>query len=304
MLFSTAVIARAQLATPPPLQVTFELQPAVTLAGIPTSFRFTFRNPTNGRINVPDRVLLMVRDAAGNPFAPGGGPRDIRYKVWPVEAIPAHGSIVREILSEGSLREPVWLGDGRLTGPGTYQLQAFFVVGTPLEATSIEEIQQHSVVTNTVVLTLQQPRGIDAEVWKEMLAFCRGKWNPGCVIGPADRQAAFVKHVVTDYPRSTYAGWFATMMPGPTEEERAAVLRDWLAHAPADDYTDWRRLALAEWEVALSDKYHQTKPEISRVHEAAARELLTALIKNAKIDALRARAQDRLDYLNEPEPED
>ncbi len=297
------IAAASSAADLPPLQVKFELTPDTTLPEIPVSFRFTFTNPTDQDIAVPNRLMILVHDPDGQTFAAGDPHFAPRLDSWNGK-VPPHALVVREILTEGSMRQPAWLGDARFARTGVFQLQALLVFGRIRDDAEIADIRQQSIASNTTVLTVQEPQGIDAQVLRQLFTICGRRCPAGWLLGTSQGQAAFVKHVVSDYPRSSYAGWFATMLPTYDTEERIALLRGWLADAPEDQYTDWRRLFLANDEMAEMHRYGRVDPANARIQEQKAREILIPLVQKTKIDAVRQRAQEKLDYLNTPEPSD
>lgn len=292
------------------LQVTFELQPAVTLPGIPVSFHFTFVNSTNSPQPVPKRMLLIVHDHDGNTFAAiccSGVTTMSVQSDWTDDVVSPHQNAVRDIFTGGQMRRPAWFADGRLSQPGTYQLEAWFLTGTLHHGVDslpeLSEIRQQSIISNLAVLTVQEPHGVDAEVWQRMLGFCKGTWSPTC-LGPFSGSEPLIQQILSKYPQSTYAGWFATMSSAPAAEERSAILRGWLTQAKPDDYTDWRRLALAEDELAIMHTYGNIKPDASKLHADVARVILGDLARTTKIDAVRVRAEKHLAYLNTAKTED
>jgi hypothetical protein len=290
----------ARAASPPPPQLTLELalEQGVSLPGIPVSFRVTFTNAGSTPVSVPAKAALLVRADKGQSFLAycDSGRRVLTVEEWAGQKISPHQSNVYTLNTRGLMNHPAWFIAPGLARPGRFELQ--MLVGDDLpNQPNIEEMRQHAVVSNTVTLTLQEPTGIDAEVWRLMKAL-DGGWNPGQLYGHVGQEIG--KRVVTEFPDSSYASWFAAMGAATTTEERESILRDWLSRAPEDSNTNWRRQRLAESQIALADKYFDTKPELSRSYEAKARVNLNAILKQSDDNEVKRHAKERLDYLDDP----
>src|SRR5437763_3072700 len=144
------------------VKLAFELVPDSTLPGIPVSFRFTFQNVSDHGVALPDSTFIEVRDLQGDVYL-ADGPR--RHDEWGHTVLPAHGTIVREILTEGTMREPMLLPNGRTSRPGVFAYRAFAVVGPVHLDESVEDLHGHSVASNVATLTVREPHGTDAAVW-------------------------------------------------------------------------------------------------------------------------------------------
>jgi hypothetical protein len=216
---------------------------------------------------------------------------------WADQQIPPHQNAAYALGTRGLMDHPRWFGDPELLRPGRYEFQ--IMVGDGFrEEMSIDDTRQRAAVSNTATLTVQEPNGVDADVWRLLDALGKGRWGPGLLYVRSGQDLA--KRIITDYPSSSYAPWLATTCAAPTTEEREAILRDFLGRLSEDSNTNWRRFRLVEWQVGLADKYFDTKPELSRTYEARARAILNALLKQSDDNELKKHAKERLDYLDDP----
>lgn len=227
ILFSAAL---EEAATTPSAQLTvaLELQAGVTLPGIPVSFRVTFTNTSGAPLTVPPKAALLVRDDQGASFLAGCDvtKRILVVEEWADQKISPRQSASYILSTRGLMDHPRWFGDPELLRPGRFELQ--IMVGDVLrEGMPIDEARQRAAVSNTVTLTVQEPSGVDAQVWRLMAAAGGGRWGPGFLYGRSGW--ALAKRVITEYPSSSYTPWFVSMGGAPTEQEDEAVLRDWLS---------------------------------------------------------------------------
>jgi hypothetical protein len=297
ILFS-ATFARAASLPSAQLTVVLALEQGVSLPGIPVSFRVMFTNMSGAPLAVPAKAALLVRDDKGQSYLAycDSGRRVLIVDEWADQKIPPHKSSLYTLSTRGLMNHPAWFIAPGLARPGRFELQ--MLVGDDLpDQPGIEEMRQHAAVSNTVTLTVQEPSGIDAEVWRLMRALGGGAWGPGLLYGRSGQDLA--KRIVTEYPSSSYALWFASMGAAFTDQDKEAVLRDVLSRAPEDSNTNWRRFRLAEWQITLSNKYVDTQPDRSRSYEAKARSILNAILRQSDDADLKKRAKDRLDYLDD-----
>ncbi|HXH39376.1 MAG TPA: hypothetical protein VNN08_12170 [Thermoanaerobaculia bacterium] len=298
ILFSAML---AEAASPPSSQLTvaLELQAGTTLPGIPVAFRVTFTNGGGASIPVPAKAALLVRDDQGESFLAASDVTKTILVVeeWAGQKIPPHQNASYTLNTRGLMNRPAWFATSRLSQPGRFEFQ--IMVGDSLrEEMGIDEARQRAAVSNTVTLTVQEPSGADAEVWRLMRALGGGTWGPSLLYTESGKGLA--KRIVAEYPTSSYTPWFASMGGAPTEQEDEAVLREWLSRAPEDSNTNWRRFRLAQWQIALANKYLDTQSERSHSYETNARAILNALLKVSGDDELTKHAKERLDYLDDP----
>ena len=176
MRISNLIIVLALVTTTPmlavdgDLRVTFAIEPATTLPGIPVSFRFTFVNTAKTPVAVPHQMSLLVQSNLGNDFVARCGIRSAEIcplQGWPEgEVVPAGGAVTHDIAIDGSLRSgPLAFGDPRLARPAVFTLQAFFFDTHRRELDFATARMEPNVASNSVTLNVQEPLGIDAEVW-------------------------------------------------------------------------------------------------------------------------------------------
>jgi hypothetical protein len=297
ILFSATLAEAAAPSTQ--LTVALELQAGVSLPGIPVGFRVTFTSASGAPLTIPTKAALLVRDDRGQSFLAGCDvtKRILVVEEWNDQKISPHQNAAYTLSTRGLMNHPRWFVDSRLLQPGRFEFQ--LMVGDDLrEGMDIGEIQQRATVSNTVTLTVQEPDGVDADVWRLMRTLGSGTWGSSLLFTQGGQGLA--KRIVAEYPTSSYTPWFASMGGARTAQDDEAVLRDWLSRAPEDSNTNWRRFRLAEWQVGLGDKYLNTKPDLSHSYNASARAILNAILKQSNDAELKRRAKDRLEYLDDP----
>jgi hypothetical protein len=295
----SAPFARAASSPSPQITLALDLQPAVTLPGMPVSFRVTFTNATGSPLTIPTRAALLVRDEQGQSFL---AVWDVTRTVvtvdeWSGQKISPRQNSSYTLSTEGLMDHPAWFRDSRLSRPGRFELQ-MFVADNLSELLDIEEVRQRAAISNVAVLTVQEPSGVDADVWRIMRALNGGRWGASLLYVRSGQDLA--KRIITEYPSSSYVPWLASMGAAPTADERESILRDWLSRAPEDSNTNWRRLRLAEWQISLGDKYGRQKQELSNSYRTNARAILNSILKQSDDVELKKLAKDRLDYLDDP----
>ena len=211
------------------------IKPGSTLPAVPFWVSFTFRNAGTEPLSMPPRYGLEVVDPHGHSFLAVGptGPVLLVPEVYSGDGPLAPG--------EARLIEfPIvtHLGDGflldrRVRQPGLYQLR---VILFPEGSRDFHEswrafrngarIAPSPIVTPPMSLTLEEPSGVDATAWKELL-----DRNSGSAILTAPGGAALAFELWQKYPDSRYAPYFAFDAAEQIVQEPAidkdAARRDW-----------------------------------------------------------------------------
>ena len=284
-----------------PLQVDLALVPSESIAGIPVSMRFTITNTGAVAIPFPRRAELLVRNARGEEFVTWCNTKEVlELKEWPA-TIAAGETKVVWLRSDGTFASPAWLRDGRFSQPGTFQLQVFFgdswaATETIYPSTSIEELRSKGLPSSIAVWSIREPTGLDAEAWKIMKT--DEGWGPYSIL--TAKGEAIARRILSEYPRSAYAGWIATSGVGKSSAERAQMIRDWLEKAPADAYTERRQLMLAILEIGAAGIGSSDPPKCA-AHKAAAGAVLRRLLETTTDDEIKQQARYYLGFAEEPD---
>ena len=295
LVIAHALVARA--ASGPTLHVSLQVSPSTTLAGLPVSLHFVFSNTGGSAVSIPKQAVLLVRDARDGDFlAHCDVGRFVMSPDWPMISVSAGKTVTADLETDGSFFKPAWFLDSRLLASGTYDLQVFFGDALTNDLTA-DEIRARSVASTPAVLTVTEPTGSDLTVW-HLLTGLGQPWGPLRVLTPA--AAPVVRRIMTDFPSSAYGGWLATTGIAGSAEDRAELLRQWLARdVPNDPYLEWRQLKLAILDIAVWDQFERTDPAKSRDHGAKARVTLNKLAQQTKNETIKRIVADRLDYLND-----
>ena len=301
MLIATlATLFLAAAVSAQPVEVRLEVIPAHTLPGIPVSVRVTFTASASKTAPLPPAAVLMATPEAGERFPALWGWQPIA----PFEGDETEvgkAPVVREFAADGSLGRPAWFFNRQFTRPGTYQLQLYAGDFRNADQPYPEIIQQATAVSNTVLLTVAEPKGADAAVWKALLEHAREPYGWLAEDVRFRGGPELVQRLLREYPDSQYAGWLVTMGTAGTREDRteaSEALRAWLEKHPDDPYFEWRMLRVADWEVFSTLKHLFANRGKSKLHETKAREALGKL-ENAHQKEVRERAKDRLEYLQD-----
>jgi hypothetical protein len=279
------------------LQVkSFDLVPHSTKRGIPVSLRLVVSNHSATWKALPAYAVLSVRTSDGTQFYASIGAGSIAGMEWADDRLAPGETRAFEISTDGSFFRPIWFGDTRLHNPGTYLLDLLLSDSYSEEGPQGDR-NQMAQLRATAVLTVEEPSGIDAEVWQLMQAFGGGTWQPSGLI--TRRGEELGDTILSQYSGSVYAGWFAATGTASDLEERANQLRRWLGEERSDALRPVRELRLVDFDVALMNKFSLTRPEKSKEYEQRARATLLKLSETKQSDAVRSRIREWLEYLDD-----
>ncbi|HCX29866.1 MAG TPA: hypothetical protein DHU55_08890 [Blastocatellia bacterium] len=278
------------------LRANFSADTSQTLQGIPVSFRVKLVNDESDPVNIPQNSILIATNGRGETFVVLSAGSAIAYSFTGAALLGGKAQRVYDIATNGTFLKPGVFLDGRLYDAGVYHLQLLLTDAHVSPGTPIDDIARDAIKSNTIVLTVIEPHGIDAEVWQQMRRLTGGIWHPMKALTPAGEE--FAKMVVARYPDSSYAGWFATFGLGRSIEARAELLREWLEdHAANSTVSDRRKLLLATWDGLLADTFELTDPQKSQQHAIQARAELHAVATESNDATIRAQAKRQLEEM-------
>ena len=288
-LLTLCVATAVHAAVGSELGVALDVSPATTLPGIPVALRVTFTNSGSTPASLPPHVVLLAKVNGSDPFVVrfDGFRTKVPMGVLREDQIPAHGTAVGEARTEGVLTEPGWFIDTRLNQPGRFELQ--LIIGD--FAGDVLQAPEEGIRSTPAVLQVNEPTGIDLKIWKEMLTVGNGEWEPRKIFTPGGE--ALARRVLSEWPYSQYAGWFAATGISERASESADALRAWLSQASRDQYTEWRQLRLALFDDGgARETTRLPHNEILRyLHSARA---LLATLKSSTDQDIAARANSQL----------
>lgn len=244
-VFSTFFQHRIGAATS--IEVSLSLDPDHTLPGIPVGLRFSVTNNSDSTIIIPNFVLLQVTPKDGKTFLSQWGHKDEDSFVGYYASedskllkIPAKQTNDFELPINPSLAQPECFYDYRLSFPGTYQMK--LILDPDVDHSLLGHVYIDSdakkkafslteqIISNDVVLTVEEPRGEDALVWSRMLERTNGKgWSGNDWVSYGFSMA---KEIWQNHKSSSYAPYIVAMMPAVDWDERIANYEIVLAANP------------------------------------------------------------------------
>lgn len=303
-----ALVATTLAAQSQDPKATLGLEPRATLPGIPVTFRFTITNSTPKAIRLPKKALLHVSPLNGESFISRGESSrlvaDLAQYIEP-DAVPPAASVSFSIPLDPSLMSPPWFFDARLCQPGGYKLRVLLsdhlnedaVRGKP--AFDVLSSKQSSIVTDEVLLTVVEPTGVDAEVWRHLVQEAGGhEFNVGMW---GVQGFGLAKTIWAKYPNATYARFVAAKVPAATTEDRLKIVRAAIAADPNGPLVEWYTLHTATLEALTSGHAVGVKKDRAKakLHADRAKETFSVLIATAREPMVRKLAREGLEGLNE-----
>lgn len=236
------------------------LEPRVTLPGIPVNISIRLRNVGKLPAAAPHQLLLIGQAAgAAAHVAPCGSPvADLEAFVDRV--ISPGEEVVASLPNDGTLLRSSCWGEPLLSEPGVYEYRAYLAKSNlgGDSADWIGEAPARAEVTAGATLTILKPVGDDAAVWERMNTLAKPGWDAWLMLRASGRELG--RAVLKEYPRSTYAGWFATTGVGETLEESSDALREWLETLPADSASELRWQRVVDWELGAAAEHGSVNP--------------------------------------------
>lgn len=269
------------------------VSPAVSLPGLPVTTTITLTNDSRESLAPPAHFAILARRSDGSAFVVRCG--GLVQSLDPLRAmtVPPGCSVAVPGDSTGAFDVASCTTDPRLQMPGVYELAAHISDSyghrVDLDAAKVEALAREATVIARTTLTIQEPRGEDAVVWQLMSALPKSGWTSHVIGSPAYFETA--RRVVTEFPRSLYAGWFAATGVSRDYRENARVLRHWLRSVPRDQYADARWENVIRAELALASEHGAINPEARDEYAkralATAREIADPVRRDALLEELR-----------------
>lgn len=294
LILSLAMSAVPPVATANPIRLSFSLEPAESIPGLPVTFRITASNSGSAPAKLPTYVHLQLIPESGEPeflLFNGSERRGMRLPLEiPREGLPrsielAPGEQKRLDFIGGSAP---WLDHPRLREPGSYRLRLFtderFMRDDPGDLID-------PIVSNEVILTLREPSGIDGEVYR--------------LYRNTDLQGdALAAELWSRYPDSIYTAM--TVRPYPQNDRRAelesfeATLgKARLVKNPPPGFGDSLRLSAGMLHLMFMDDALTNEGNIQKAlqHSEAARVLLEELVNKETEFELKQQAKNSLEQV-------
>jgi hypothetical protein len=270
------------------IHLTFTLDPAETLPGLPVSFRVQAVNTSSSPARLPRWAVLEVTPQKGRPFLTESGTR----------GGVLHAAELRdggEMLSAGETRRldwwagpqsPPWFTGRFWLEPGVYSLR--LIADDGLEEYVSDQYDAEGlddpITSSAAVLTIQQPEGVDAEVWQ--MAKAKAHWN--WIHNAAEE-------IWTRYPESTYAGY---TLPHSSEDSTLAAIERLISertggNRPHGAYLDWWRLQAIQIHDRKMHAAVTNDPNAAYQHAQVMRRYIDAILANDTDLGLKRDAEER-----------
>jgi hypothetical protein len=189
-----------QLSAASPVAVTLSLPHDHVLPGVPFDLVVTYTNVSNRTLTIDGATATLVVTFANGETTVMHWPEQNDQSSFGFAYGPAHlrpGQSVQQAMGwEGGV--PNWFKYESFSGPGTYSIALdLLIVDESHEAIS-------ALRTPAVPLTVVEPAGIDAELWKRMQQTSGGKWSDVSFNENNRDYAALADEIVQLHPASGY----------------------------------------------------------------------------------------------------
>jgi hypothetical protein len=287
-LFSGATV----FAAAPVAEVRLALDENVILPGTPTGLTVIITNHGEGTLEVPSALWLTATNDAGQTFIlPAAMTTD-------GTATPVPGGL--RTLAPGASRElrfdpsPVvvgspWFGDGRVSGPGRYQLRAVLAEDVKRDGTFDAETAMSSK-EETLTVTASSDEDVAVWTWMHSVApsWTERTWDK--------HSREFADYVMRNHPRSQYALFAAAFLPMRDHGEPSPVLEEQTRLYPNKAFTDQLKLLIIQYHIqALHTARHRSDMFKASSESDAARALATELMRDSRSSTVRASAKGYFD---------
>jgi len=287
ILALTAVSAAAST-----IKLSFALNPAETLPGIPVTFRVEALNTGPAPAPIPRFFVLEVTPPNGEPFLASGDRSNTEAYV--VREDERDGSPI--IVPSSGLQRLDWWASSTSPWyqsrfwiePGQYRLR--LIADESLTRVALgrrvldlsEPGLTDPVVSNEVTLTIQTPNGVDAEVWKLIRDTGHYHWL-----------SALANQVWDLYPDSEYTAYMVRSFGSDREmiDSFGASLRKNPRGTFGDDY----RTAMVAAHVARMLEFVETDVQRAFEESEAARKLLEEILARDTSPGFKKGARERLE---------
>jgi hypothetical protein len=221
ILIVAAAMVCGQIHADTPLTARLTLAPAKVLPGLPTAFLVSITNPSNQQQQVYDAGMLSVA-AAGTGFdAEVNGRTELNLPHEQMEKcndsyclhVPPLSTKELYFDFTPSLAGNPYFLDARLNVSGTYGLKL------TLRATASDG-SETDLSTQTATLTIEQPEGVDADVWTWLTQQTGASFS---VMEWALRGNAIAAQLRARFPNSRYVAWVAALGAATRQEQLANI---------------------------------------------------------------------------------
>lgn len=278
------ILGAATAAEGSTLKLALKIEPRKTLPGIPVTLELDFTNTGPVAVEVPRYAVLQVTPENGHPFLTAAG-ESLRSgsrlaELWgrsddgdarPI--VVEGGGSSRRVVFHASPASP-WQAGSFWMEPGRYRLRliadAGFEATPPGDAalTLTEEYLVDPVVSNDVELTIETPKGVDAEVW-----------HLGKQLAPRFWLADLGDTIWERYSDSEYAAYTFRKNPSRDEQSEIANATAALKKNPRGAFGDYYRQIIAAAHLSLMGQAAENDVPLALKHSQAAREMLEAIVR-------------------------
>jgi hypothetical protein len=276
------------------IKLSLTLEPAKTLPAIPVTFRIEAMNSGSARVAFPCCLVLQVTPENGEAFVTVAGPPRSEQRVVQLSFTDADrvwlGPGERKRLDMWAGPEsPPWYAGRFWLEPGQYRLQLIADDGfrksllTDKALTLNEPFLIDPVASNATPLTIEMPKGADAEVWGLIKADGSWMWP--------DHLADKIWQL---YPNSDYAAYAVRVDASRDPARQIQYYASALAKKPRGAFPDYYRLSIAQHHLDLMELAVDTDiPGAFRESEAA-RGLLEEILDDDTDSAAKVEAREVL----------
>lgn len=302
LLTTAGVLAQPAAA---PLSIKAQAEPAVALPGIPVHLVLTVENASAVPQRLPSLLTIEARPQSGEPFLPNARP-ETPVHPWPDEyrnALTIEPGQTRvyhlPLASELTARA---MGDPRIWNPGAYALRV--LLHDQLRNEDVTRFGVHGLLgagriespllaSTDATLRVDQPSGLDAEIWSAILAKTEGR---GLAMSTEDHSDAVARELWTRGSDSAYGPYLVYYIRKVAPEERQKIWAHVIKRDPGHPIAQTIRIAAARrkalearWSIARGASLETVLSETDD-----ARKTLNELSKEVKNDLLRIAARNAL----------
>ncbi|MDP9192847.1 MAG: hypothetical protein M3P06_14190 [Acidobacteriota bacterium] len=292
LLSTILVTLTAVSASASTIKLSFALDPAETLPGIPVTFRVEALNTGPAPARVPRFFVLQVTPPNGEPFLASGHRSNSEAYVVREEHRDGSSIIVPtaglQRLDWWASSTSPWYQSRFWIEPGQYRLRLIADESLPNVALG-ERILDLSapgltdpVVSNEVTLTIQNPTGVDAEVWKLIRDTGHYHWL-----------SALANQVWDLYPDSEYTAYMVRKFG--SDQEMIDSFGASLRKNPRGTFGDDYRMAMVAAHVARMLEFVDTDVQRAFVESEESRKLLEEILARDTSPGFKKGARERLE---------
>jgi hypothetical protein len=293
MLSTILVTLTAVSAAASTIKLSFALDPAETLPGIPVTFRVEALNTGPAPAPIPRFFVLQVTAPNGETFLASGLRSNTEAYIGRQHErdespfiVPPAGSQHVDVWAHSS---SPWYQSQFWIEPGQYRLRLIADESLP-EVALGEKILDLSepgltdpVVSNEVTLTIQTPTGVDAEVWSLIRDTGHEHWL-----------SALADEVWDLYPDSEYAAYMVRSS-GSDPQQRIDHFGASLRKNPRGTFGDQYRMSMVTAHVELMEGFVRTDVQRAFEESEAARKLLEEILARDTSPGFKKGARERLE---------